>query len=317
LTPFCIGKECNNIDKTGLKQHIHRMATDYSIGKAAQLAGLTTFLIRAWENRYAVVEPERNDGGQRRYNDIDVERLRSLSRLVQNGHRIGDVASLDDSLLAALLAEEEAPIRSDYVDMAYGAMEAFDAPGLQSILQSAAVELGPVALSDRVIFPFMEEVGRSWHESKVRVMHEHLASTVVHSLMTRLLADISPAADAPWAVVATPPGQQHNIGAACCAVAAADAGWRVKYMGTHIPAEEMLAAVDNSAAAILMLSIVFPAKASAVKKALELLEKDLSPGVSLIVGGSSAGTFLSGSTGRAEKSPRSVTALRELLAARV
>jgi methanogenic corrinoid protein MtbC1 len=292
------------------------MATDYSIGKAAQLAGLTTFLIRAWENRYGVVKPRRNDGGQRRYSDTDVERLRSLSRLVQNGHRIGDVASLDDKHLAALLAEE-APIRSDYVDMAYGAMEAFDAPGLQSILQSAVVELGSVTVSDRVIFPFMEEVGRSWHESKVRVMHEHLASSVVHSLMTRLLADITPAADAPWAVVATPPGQQHNIGAACCAVAAADAGWRVKYLGTHVPAEEMLAAVDNADAAVLMLSIVFPAKASAVKEALELLEKNLSPGVSLIVGGSSAGTFLSGSLGRAEKAPRSVTALREMLAARV
>ena len=293
------------------------MAAEYSIGKAAQLAGLTTFLIRAWENRYSVVEPRRNDGGQRRYSDTDVERLRSLSRLVQNGRRIGDVASLDDKRLAALLDEEEAPIRSDYVDMAYGAMEAFDAPGLQSILQSAAAELGPVAVSDRVIFPFMEEVGRSWHENKLRMMHEHLSSTVVHSLMTRLFSEITPAADAPWAVVATPPGQQHNIGAACCAVAAADAGWRVKYLGTHIPAEEMLAAVDNADAAVLMLSIVFPAKASAVKEALELLEKNLASDVSLLVGGSSAGTFLSGSLGRAEKAPRSITALCEMLAARV
>lgn len=297
------------------------MGNDYSIGKAAQLAGLTTFLIRAWENRYSVVEPGRNEGGQRRYSDKDVERLRSLSRLVQSGHRIGDIAGMDERGLSILLADDKAPIRSDYVDMAYGAMEAFDAPGLQAILEQAGSELGPVAVSDRVIFPFMEEVGRSWHENKVRVMHEHLASTVVFSFMSRLLAGITAPDDAPWAVVATPPGQQHNIGAVCCAVAAADAGWQVKNLGTHIPADEMLAAVERTGAGILLLSIVFPARVSAVKESLAQLEAELPPGVGLLVGGASAGTFLAANRGsgggRAERAPRSVTALHEMLSARV
>lgn len=296
------------------------MLNDYSIGKAAQLSGLTTFLIRAWENRYSVVKPGRNEGGQRRYSDNDIERLRNLSRLVHSGRRIGDIAGLDDKRLVALLAEDSVPIRSDYVDMAYGAMAAFDAPALEGILDQAVLELGPVAVSDRVIFPFMEEVGRSWNENKLRVMHEHLASSVVYRLMSRLQADISIPDDAPSAIVATPPGQHHNIGAACCAVAAADAGWQVNNLGAHIPAGEMLAAVEKTGAEILLVSIVFPERVSVVREALEQLEAELPPGVSLLVGGASAGNFLPGSSGggtRAERAPRSVTALREMLIARV
>lgn len=293
------------------------MGNDYSIGKAAQLAGLTTFLIRAWENRYSVVVPRRNDGGQRRYSDEDVERLRILSTLVQSGRRIGDIVGMDNVGLSALLTDSEAPIRSDYVDMAFGAMEAFDAPGLQAVLEQAVVELGPVAVSDRVIFPFMEEVGRSWHENKVRVMHEHLASSVVFSLMSRILAGIEVPVDAPQAIVATPPGQQHNIGAVCCAVATADAGWQVKNLGTHIPASEMIAAVQTAGARLLLLSIVFPERASIVRESLEQLETELPRGVDILVGGASAGTFLAGGGGRAEKAPRSVTALHEMLSARI
>lgn len=293
------------------------MVNDYSIGKAAQLAGLTTFLIRAWENRYSVVEPGRNEGGQRRYTDEDVEHLRLLSRLVQGGHRIGDIAGMDERGLSLLLADGKTSIRSDYVDMAFGAMEAFDAPGLRAILEQAVEELGPVSISDRVIFPFMEEVGRSWHENKVRMMHEHLASSVVFGLMNRVLIGIRSTVDAPWAVVATPPGQQHNIGAVCCAVAAAAAGWQVENLGTHIPAEEMLAAVEQTGAELLLLSIVFPPKVSAVRESLERLEAELPPGVGLMIGGASAGTFLTGSSGRAERAPRSVTALHEMLSARV
>lgn len=293
------------------------MGTDYSIGKAAQLSGLTTFLIRAWENRYGVVDPKRNDGGQRRYSDADVERLRSLSRLVENGHRIGDVAALDDSQIANLFAEEQAPIRSDYVDMAYGAMEAFDAPGLQAILESAGEELGSVAVADRVIFPFMEEVGTSWHQNKLRVMHEHLATTVVNAVMYRFTDDIIVPENAPRVVIAVPPGQVHNIGALCCAAAAADAGWQVKHLGAHIPAEEMLAAVKTVNASLLLLSIVFPSRSSAVKDTLELLEEELPADVTLLAGGTSAASFLPGTRGRVEKAPRSISALRDLLALRV
>jgi hypothetical protein len=74
----------------------------------------------------------------------------------------------------------------------------------------------------------------------------------------------------------------------------------------------MVAAVKQSGAKLMMLSIVFPARGSAVKEALEVLERDLPEDVVLLAGGVSAGVFLSG-THRALKSPASLAALRESL----
>ena len=292
----------------------YTMSSSYSIAKAAQLSGLTTHLIRAWENRYSVVVPSRNDGGQRRYSDKDVERLSSLSRLVGAGYRIGAIASLTDTELAKLLTSCVPDVRRDYIDSALAATEAFDASSLESILNNAAEELGAVAVADQVIFPFMEELGRSWHEEKIRMMNEHMASTVVYSLLVRLLSRYPSSTDGPVVVVAILPGQQHNLGSVACALAAADAGFRVRYLGTHLPAQEILAAVTNLNTAALLMSIVFPPHTSDVKEAFDFLERELPESVLFVAGGVSAAPFISGGRGRAIKAPRLLVDLREFLA---
>ena len=290
------------------------MPTSYSIAKAAQLSGLTTHLIRAWENRYSVVVPSRNDGGQRRYSDTDVEHLSCLSRLVAAGYRIGDIARLSDGELAQLLASRVSDVGRDYIDAALAATEAFDAPSLESILNNASDDLGVIAVADQVIFPFMEELGRSWHEDKIRMMNEHMASTVVHSLFARLRSRYSSETDRPAVVVAILPGQQHNLGAAACALASADAGYRVGYLGTHLPAQEILAATTNLNAVAVLMSIVFPPHTSDVKDAFDFLERELPESVLFVTGGVSAGPFVSGGRGRAIKAPRLLADLKGFLA---
>ncbi len=81
------------------------MPRRFGISAVAQLTGLTTHTIRAWENRYAAVDVERTESGRRVYTESAVSRLQMLNRLSRNGHRIGDIAPLADSELENLLAE--------------------------------------------------------------------------------------------------------------------------------------------------------------------------------------------------------------------
>lgn len=78
-------------------------------GTAARLAGLPVSTLRVWERRYAVVKPEKTDGGQRVYSQHDVARLRFLRRLTHAGHAIGTIATLELESLRAL-AEDEPPV---------------------------------------------------------------------------------------------------------------------------------------------------------------------------------------------------------------
>lgn len=57
-----------------------------------------------WERRYGFPLPARDAKGERAYSAEQVVRLRHLRRLVQTGHRPGQVVPLDESALTRLLA---------------------------------------------------------------------------------------------------------------------------------------------------------------------------------------------------------------------
>lgn len=88
-------------------------AQRYRIGAVARLTGVRKETIRVWELRYGAVRPERTEGGFRLYSSLDVERLRCMRRLVEDGHAISTVAGLELSALQARLGRtESAPSRA-------------------------------------------------------------------------------------------------------------------------------------------------------------------------------------------------------------
>jgi DNA-binding transcriptional MerR regulator len=77
----------------------------FGISAVAQITGLTTHTIRAWENRYDAIAVDRTQSGRRVYSEGAVSRLQMLNRLVRVGHRIGDIAELPDEELETLLTD--------------------------------------------------------------------------------------------------------------------------------------------------------------------------------------------------------------------
>lgn len=66
----------------------------FNIQMAAQISGLTTHTIRAWEKRYQALTPGRSDTGRRQYTSTEIERLSTLSQLTSLGNSIGQIAHL-------------------------------------------------------------------------------------------------------------------------------------------------------------------------------------------------------------------------------
>src|SRR5512139_1988841 len=77
----------------------------YSIKAVSRATGLTVETLRAWERRYHVVAPLRDDTGRRVYRPDDVIRLRRLREATSRGHPISRVAALSEDRLAELLDE--------------------------------------------------------------------------------------------------------------------------------------------------------------------------------------------------------------------
>jgi DNA-binding transcriptional MerR regulator len=67
----------------------------YGISVAAELTGMGVQNLRAYEAR-GLLEPERTDGGTRRYSANDLARLRRISDLLDAGLNLAGIAMVMD-----------------------------------------------------------------------------------------------------------------------------------------------------------------------------------------------------------------------------
>jgi DNA-binding transcriptional MerR regulator/methylmalonyl-CoA mutase cobalamin-binding subunit len=268
--------------------------------------GLSPHVIRVWEKRYQAVAPMRTETNRRRYSDADIERLLLLQRATQTGRSIGQIAHLTTERLRDLVREDEAasvpsgpatdvreggaavpepPLSGSHLDDCLEAIRQLDSAALERALMQARVALSQPMFIERLIVPLMEAIGELWRDGSLRIVHEHLASTVVRTILGGLSTNAALSASAPKIVVTTPIGQLHEIGALIVASTAESDGWQVVYLGVNLPAEEIATAVQYHGAKVVALSVVYPADDPRVADELLKLRRYLSNEVEIVVGG--------------------------------
>ena len=73
----------------------------HKMGTVGRLTGFSPALLRAWESRHRLLSPHRGTGGQRLYSDDDVQVLRAVRALLDEGRSIGEIALLGRKTLLA------------------------------------------------------------------------------------------------------------------------------------------------------------------------------------------------------------------------
>jgi methanogenic corrinoid protein MtbC1 len=266
--------------------------------------GISQLVLRAWERRYDAVVPARTDTGRRKYTDLDLEKLILLARLTGGGHRIGDIAPLTLDELKALVKEfppaVEAPAApgrppaevSELMEEALDAVSNLDSHGLEAVLDRALVDLSKPILRNKLLVPLLEEIGDRWRDGKLRVAHEHMASSIVTAFLTSVNSRYQVAPGAPVVAIATPAGQMHELGALLTASYAYEAGWDVLYLGANLPAEDLADAVRGRGAQGVLLSLVFPHGDTGTSAELRELRRLVGPQLPIIVGGQAVQSYL-------------------------
>jgi MerR family transcriptional regulator, light-induced transcriptional regulator len=248
-----------------------------------------------------VVMPTRTEGGQRLYSDLDIQRLSLLRRLGERGHSIGRIAALSVEALAQLdpaaalddpVIGETSSTTSDDTDAVREASEAalrairrLDGWGLQTLLERAAVTFGAPDFLDRVAKPVLEAIGRGWAEGTLSVAQEHLATAVFKRVLNWLLGVYEVKGPAPRLVVATPPGERHEMGALMVAVTAAAERWSVTYLGPDLPVADLLEAARQSDANAVAISTVHAPDRAGLEEAIRTAREGLPRGIPLLLGG--------------------------------
>ena len=280
----------------------------HGIAVAERKTGVAQHLLRAWERRYAAIQPVRDEAGQRLYSDRDLERIRLLKAVCAGGRRIGQIAALDSPALHDLArgdASDHASLAAAsfgagaigvagtdaerYLDAALENVTRFSGDSAHRVLMRAAVALGPRAFIDDVAAPLLRRVGADWELGLIRPVEEHAISIAMRRVLTWLMDALPARSRSPLIVFGTTPNQRHEFGAMLAAAATAASDYRVLYLGGDLPGDEIAHAAVIAGADAVGISVVGTVDVTAFARDMELLREALPDSIPIVLGGAAAG----------------------------
>ena len=224
------------------------------IGELSRRVGVSPELLRAWEMRYGIVRPQRSAGGLRLYSEADERRVRLMRERMAAG-----LSAAEAARLAQL--EDDTPTGvvelSELVRELAGSFDALDEPAAQAALDRLFGSYSLESALAQVILPFLRRIGERWAAAELSVAHEHFATNVVGGRL-RALARGWGQGVGPRAILACPPGEQHELGLLCFGLLLRDRGWRIAYLGAATPPEDIAAALEELPSAAVVLAATTP-----------------------------------------------------------
>ena len=137
-------------------------------------------------------------------------------------------------------------------------MTAGDERGSWMVIEAAmASGLAPVRIYLDVIAPALRSIGQDWERGEATIAQEHRASAVAHRLIGRLGSRFA-ARGRPRGriVVGTPPGERHRLPLAMLADILRSSGFEVIDLGSDVPVESFVEAVEEAAPLAVGISVI-------------------------------------------------------------
>ena len=162
------------------------MKQEFSIKDLENLSGVKAHTIRAWEQRYSLLNPNRSATNIRTYGGDDLKKLLNVALLLERGLKISKIAVLSPTQLAQMVGE--GPSVSDEGEALAKqrlklAMMTYDEPLFRGTMQDCVDRLTFDGAVLSVALPFLAEVGVLWLTDTICPAHEHFMSNLLRQML--------------------------------------------------------------------------------------------------------------------------------------
>jgi MerR family transcriptional regulator, light-induced transcriptional regulator len=228
------------------------------IGQLARRTGVSPELLRAWEQRYGLLQPTRTAGGFRLYSAADEGRVRQMQRLVSGGLAAAQAARL--VLSGGEPAPPAVPAPTTLEDAAgdlAASLDRMDEQAANTALDRLLAAYTVETVLREVVLPYLHRLGERWEAGEVSVAQEHFASNLIRGRLLGLAQGWGQG-QGPSAILACVPGEQHELGLLAFGVALRRRGWRITYLGTDSPIGAVADATRSLPPAVVVLLSLSP-----------------------------------------------------------
>jgi DNA-binding transcriptional MerR regulator len=262
------------------------------IGELSRRTGVSPELLRAWERRYGLFEPDRSPGRFRLYSDADLTRVQAMRSQIADGLSAAEAArrvlgAPDSSQRSTRV---DAPAIDEPNDELRAALEAFDDPGAHAAIDRLVATLSLESFLREVVLPLLQEIGVGWERGEITIAQEHFASNLVRGRLMALGRGWG-RGTGPHALLAAPPGEQHDLGLVVLALLLRDRGWRVTFLGADTPVETIADTCRRVAPEVIVLAMLRSSKLRPADM------RELSRGTRVLIAGRGATSGLAKSLG--------------------
>ena len=260
------------------------------IGELSRRLGVSDHVLRAWESRYGLLQPVRSAGGFRLYSEADARRVRRMQAHLARGLSAAEAAQAvlgenSGVRTGSGAAAEPGAGASELSGALRQALDAFDEPAAQAVLDRLVSDLSVTTVLRDVVLPFLAELGQRWELGTVTVAQEHFASNVIRGRLAGLARGWGNG-HGPHAVLACPSGEHHDLALMVFGIVLHRSGWRIDYLGINTPVEELTGTVDARHPDLVVLAATLPETLEPFTAQLTLLAQRVplalaGPGVTL------------------------------------
>lgn len=249
----------------------------YNIKAVSNILGIQPGTLRAWERRYNIIAPVRNDSGHRLYTEKHLHILKWLVAKVKQGFTISQAVALLDKQEM----EENEINETVHQDRTQNISEEL----LKALLgfdEFKAHELIDKSFSiytiDKVVIEILGsllvQIGDLWENGKITTAHEHFASSILRSRIGSIMHSFPHNGILPKVVAVCGPGEWHELGLLIFTLYVRRKGFEVIYLGSSIKEDDIEVVLNEVDPKFLFFSCTMKENVSRLLSHISSLKED-------------------------------------------
>jgi len=227
----------------------------YSIKDLENLTGIQAHTIRIWEQRYALLKPERTPTNIRRYAEKDLRKLLSVALLNNNGLKISKIAKLSELDIAEKVLQlsegDDASIESQ-IDSLKIIMVDMNEAKFEKMFSHMVLQTGFEEAIMKIFIPFFKRLTFLWQTNSVGEAHINFITSLYKQKMYVAIDGLAPSVKSTKFIMFLPKTENQDNGLLFCNYLAKKRGFPTIYLGASFPADELADILEKNPGSYLL-----------------------------------------------------------------
>ena len=217
---------------------------NYSIDQFSSITGITKFVLRTWENRYAYLMANRSETNIRIYTDEMIVRALNTNYLLANGYKISKISKISEIELIKIIDEikvKQIEVKEDYyINQIIISTLEFSTSKFNKVFEEGVLDFGMLDFYKKVILTTLDRIGILWLTNRIAPSQEHFLSENIKQKLI-VASDIyfkKENKKETW-LLFLPENEFHEIGLLFARFLLVKNGFNVIYLGSNLPYESL------------------------------------------------------------------------------